>query len=610
MVLYKNIYLYHLDYEIQTLFCLERSHDKRQIDEAFEMVTKMAVLLCEDSVIFPASNYFESDFAFNMLNNISGSDLLGPECFKLISSSYNIDELLDRKRIQHGENLGKGGYHYFDFIFPEKKICLPGTLVKRNSSASLDIKSAILSDKGRNELARTIYKAFPKEYQASKVEQIIADIPSKLGETAYISRYISPLFVPTAENESKLDNIINRFITREYIRSFLDEYQAVCFVDVPLLSNAQLILPPEPEYEYISYLKYARALRNITYKSWNGYDYVKKCTLSELYEFKFSDVWKKVCNPTPVMFRANCKELQMKNNKEKVTIGIITALPTEFAAVQQMLTEAVEEYDMHHDKGNRYLIALLKSADKKEHYISLVLCGEGNNNAAIRCTEMIDYFPNVKFIIMCGIAGGIPSSQNPEDHVRLGDIVVSTDVLQYDYGKETDNGFELKAIRGKVAASLQKAINKIKTEAILGHEDWHVKLDEYAKNAFAKPDVNEDKLYDEKGSLIHHPYDSKRTSYPKVHFGTIASANVVQKKASKRDEIRDKYGAKAAEMEGSGIVDASWNGNVGFVIVRGICDYCDSHKNNIWQGYAAVVAAAYTIHIIENMPAYKEIVEF
>jgi hypothetical protein len=29
------------------------------------------------------------------------------------------------------------------------------------------------------------------------------------------------------------------------------------------------------------------------------------------------------------------------------------------------------------------------------------------------------------------------------------------------------------------------------------------------------------------------------------------------------------------------------------VVIRGICDYSDTHKNDVWQGHAAATAAAY-----------------
>ena len=38
------------------------------------------------------------------------------------------------------------------------------------------------------------------------------------------------------------------------------------------------------------------------------------------------------------------------------------------------------------------------------------------------------------------------------------------------------------------------------------------------------------------------------------------------------------------------------------VFIRGICDYADSHKNKIWQPYAAATAAAYAKELIRVIP--------
>jgi len=77
---------------------------------------------------------------------------------------------------------------------------------------------------------------------------------------------------------------------------------------------------------------------------------------------------------------------------------------------------------------------------------------------------------------------------------------------------------------------------------------------------------------------------------------------MLQKDPKAIDELREKFGVKAIEMEGSGIADATWTHDIGYLVVRGICNYCDSHKNDEWQQYAAVVAAAYTRALIESMP--------
>jgi len=66
-----------------------------------------------------------------------------------------------------------------------------------------------------------------------------------------------------------------------------------------------------------------------------------------------------------------------------------------------------------------------------------------------------------------------------------------------------------------------------------------------------------------------------------------------------RNKLCTEYGIHAVEMEGSGIADAATMKGLPFMIIRGICDYCDQSKNDNWHGYAAAVAAAYTKALIE-----------
>lgn len=54
-----------------------------------------------------------------------------------------------------------------------------------------------------------------------------------------------------------------------------------------------------------------------------------------------------------------------------------------------------------------------------------------------------------------------------------------------------------------------------------------------------------------------------------------------------RDRIAREEGIIAFEMEGAGI----WE-EIPCIIVKGVCDYADSHKNKAWQNFAAATAAA------------------
>lgn len=52
------------------------------------------------------------------------------------------------------------------------------------------------------------------------------------------------------------------------------------------------------------------------------------------------------------------------------------------------------------------------------------------------------------------------------------------------------------------------------------------------------------------------------------------------KNYQKRQQLKKKFGVYAVEMEASGIADATWEMGTGYIVIRGICDYCDDYKND------------------------------
>jgi len=85
-------------------------------------------------------------------------------------------------------------------------------------------------------------------------------------------------------------------------------------------------------------------------------------------------------------------------------------------------------------------------------------------------------------------------------------------------------------------------------------------------------------------------FKRKRRSgnHPRIHYGLIASGNQIIKSAQTRDDLAMKYNILCFEMEAAGIMNS-----IPCLVIRGICDYADSHKNKLWQEYAAATAAAY-----------------
>lgn len=290
------------------------------------------------------------------------------------------------------------------------------------------------------------------------------------------------------------------------------------------------------------------------------------------------------------------------------TIGIITALPIEYAAMKALLENQSDYTAPGQGAGRRYLLANVPSAEGGVHSVVLSLGDVGNNIAASRATLLLEHFPTVTSIIMVGIAGGVPNPDNPDMHVRLGDIVVSDrkGVVQYDFDKEDIYETTERHPPRPPSATLLEGVNLLRVLEVEGNHPWLKPIDRALKRLrVLRPAWDSDVLASSTDPTvkISHPEDKNRLEgQPRVFYGPIASANKLLKNPVKRDALGRKYGVRAIEMEGAGIADATWNHEAGYLVIRGISDYCDSTKGDGWQKYAAVVAAAYARAFLESLP--------
>ena len=298
---------------------------------------------------------------------------------------------------------------------------------------------------------------------------------------------------------------------------------------------------------------------------------------------------------------------KQKSQEPSPAIGIITALSKEFTAVKVLLENQRNYSSPGQGAGRRYVLGDFPSSNGSRHHCVLTMASMGNNMAATRAALMLEHFPSVASIIMVGIAGAVPNPAKPDEHVRLGDIVISDQggVIQYDFDKETAENVKYRNPPRPPSAELLEAVQYLESDRIMGQRPWEPFIDlALQKMNKARPGENADELADtnEPHKLVPHPSDPDRIQgRPRIFCGPIASANKLLKNPIKRDALRDKFGVKAVEMEGSGIADATWYHNTGYLVVRGTCDYCDDNKKDVWQEYAAVIAAAYTRALIESM---------
>ncbi|KAG9203889.1 hypothetical protein G6514_002050 [Epicoccum nigrum] len=299
---------------------------------------------------------------------------------------------------------------------------------------------------------------------------------------------------------------------------------------------------------------------------------------------------------------------------EDYTVGWVCALSVELAAAEELLDEEHEtpEYDAR--DTNIYTCGRVG-----EHNVVIACLPEGRigtNSAAAVAVQMKSTFSSTRFGLMVGIGGGVPSE---EADVRLGDIVVSKPhkthggVVQYDSGKATLTGFERVGSLNSPPEILLGAVAKVRAKHMRGKG----KLPEYLSKLASLPDFGREAAgldilfeaeYSHEGGTTCRACSQDRSVTREarrqevvVHYGTIASGNQVIKTAVERDRLSAELGGVLCfEMEAAGLMNS-----FPCLVIRGICDYADSHKNKQWQMYAAGTAAAYAKEVLSIIPSDK-----
>jgi hypothetical protein len=183
--------------------------------------------------------------------------------------------------------------------------------------------------------------------------------------------------------------------------------------------------------------------------------------------------------------------------------------------------------------------------------------------------------------------------------------------VQYDFGKATPSGFQRTGFLNTPPAILLNAVAKLQSDEFRERS----KLLEYLSKigrlqAFNRKATGPDTLYradyDHRGGEATCKNCDMEYAIPRnkqrevtVHYGVIASGNQVIRNAAERDKVNVELGGVLCfEMEAAGLMNS-----FPCLVVRGICDYADSHKNKQWQPYAAGTAAAYAKEVLSVMPS-------
>lgn len=265
-----------------------------------------------------------------------------------------------------------------------------------------------------------------------------------------------------------------------------------------------------------------------------------------------------------------------------VTIGLVTALPIESAAMRLMVDDCRDHRVV--GDSNRYQLATVPSttAGSPHRVVLTVLPADGTRNAAAICADLLRSFPSIRVIVMVGIAGGVPEPIHSEIRIKVGDVVSATGgIVDYDHVRTVDGTSRLRRHVEGISTTLLRADNELQVKE-RSHTPfpWARWLNRPGvTEAFAAPPNGR---YGVGGSV------------PTVHRGVIGSADRIVRDAVLRDHLNQHFRILAVEMEASGVAVGAALHETSWFVVRGIADLADGSKDDAYHPYAALVAAIYT----------------
>lgn len=339
---------------------------------------------------------------------------------------------------------------------------------------------------------------------------------------------------------------------------------------------------------------------------------------------------------------------QRPSRRDDFEIAIICALPLEYDAVCYIFDEFWDEDGDQYGRAIGDPNSYTTGRVGKYNVVLALLPHMGKANAASAAASMRSSYGGLRLALLVGVCGGMPGGRDGE--ILLGDIVISKSVIQYDFGQKYPDKFVRKnTVEDNLGRPNKDARNLITTfETDRGLDQLEKRTTHFLRQLQASvaqtrrrgkydyPGTTEDKLFEPSYRHKHHisptcvcrdclsdldpvcdealssscaslgcdgkhliarkrlqaqpqsEHEGDDTSpQPRVHVGVVASGDWVMKSAADRDRLSREEGVIAFEMEGAGVWD-----EVPCIVVKGVCDYADSHKHKGWQNFAAATAAS------------------
>jgi nucleoside phosphorylase len=556
------------------------SRSRRALNE-MNLATRFAVMV-GSRILVPASSFYESPIAATVLRPFLDSPFVSQR-FALVGSGSSIEEFRFEKIPQYPV----GSPQHAAYLAAEAHDI---GWHRRQRSAGGDIA------RGWSAALPTAIKGLHK-YCADRITQPVferrwLEVEERLGNKAWIVPHVLELLDLGPAANIIVVNRLHDLINREYFTSYSQDPSAAMIQGLVVLSNPAGLPTQRPQDDI-------------------RYDVLQKACmdfgiLQEIQEAPPDALSELSMDPR---FITAFEQTQFEGYvpltatpKLRVDLAIITALAIEREAVEHVFGLGIP-YKVK-DDNNLYRLVTIKIRDRPFNIVYGVT-GQGNVRAAVLASNLLRSF-DVRYAAFVGIAGGCPMPEKIERHVRLGDVVISSKVVEHDHFKLlADKSIEMRDDPQRASHAWISAAESLTKNATGFSDDWRTAVaPAMAALNEVDPNPNTDVLHDHDGEVLDHPEDARREgNRPIVHIGVIAAGDTLLKDPVVRDAIRDEFGALAIEMEAVGLRDAAYTNHIEFIVVRSIVDYCDAFKADGYRAKASVSAAAVLKLLFETLMA-------
>ncbi|WP_173978125.1 hypothetical protein [Magnetospirillum sp. UT-4] len=539
---------------------------------------RLAVLVC-DRVYVPAASFFENPICRELCEPFMNPEL--GDLIVLVGSNTNIQEFVEDKRPQYDEESYQGSvYRSIDIHVP-----LPWHARVRSTTTDIvtDWRRLFASGECENLFRRMTLDDLP-----TGADSIFPELPERLEGKAFLVDHARPILFGAKTITRKTVNTLHTVLNEAYFRSYAIDLGASVFQEMKRLGFSRSVPSGNPNRD----LDYSRAHRIL----------LTHAALADMINLPPAELFA-AARENPRMMKAlaeieeEVRQRAMSANTPR--IAIITALKHEAAAVTKILNTPADAAVSGDPIA--YELGTIEHRDGMAiPVLHASINGMGTTDAGIVAANLKRSYPSIKYALMVGIAGACPNLTDTEKHVRLGDLVISTHIVQHDFGAYKDGVFEARATPQQVGMEFRQVVGLLGRDAILDAIPWKDEIGTLGE-MFQRP-TDEDVLK-VKGRKVKHPPDARRVNLsPVIHEGVIASGNIVVKDEVRRDAIRETFNARAIEMEGSAVHRAMSLLGAHGMVIRGTCDYCTIEKRDDWQYYAAALAAVYAKMLIARFP--------